>query len=78
MKALMYRGPWKMPVEELEEPAPTAGKVVVDVQAVGICGSDVHGYTGNSGRRTPGIVMGHEVRGHNKRIGAGRGRLRGR
>ena len=63
MKALMYRGPWKMPVEELDEPAPTAGKVVVDVQAVGICGSDVHGFTGNSGRRTPGIVMGHEFAG---------------
>ncbi len=63
MKALMYRGPWKMPVEELEEPTPTAGKVVVDVEAVGICGSDVHGFTGNSGRRTPGIVMGHEFAG---------------
>ena len=63
MKALMYRGPWKMPVEELDEPTPTAGKVVVDVQAVGICGSDVHGFTGNSGRRTPGIVMGHEFAG---------------
>ena len=63
MKALMYRGPWKMPVEELDEPAPTAGKVVVDVQAVGICGSDVHGFTGSSGRRTPGIVMGHEFAG---------------
>ena len=63
MKALMYRGPWKMPVEELDEPTPTAGKVVVDVQAVGICGSDVHGFTGSSGRRTPGIVMGHEFAG---------------
>ena len=69
MKALMYRGPWKMPVEELEEPTPTAGKVVVDVQAVGICGSDVHGYTGNSGRRTPGIVMGHEFAGTISELG---------
>jgi L-iditol 2-dehydrogenase len=69
MKALMYRGPWKMPVEELEEPAPTAGKVVVDVQAVGICGSDVHGFTGNSGRRTPGIVMGHEFAGTISELG---------
>ena len=69
MKALMYRGPWKMPVEELEEPAPTAGKVVVDVQAVGICGSDVHGFTGSSGRRTPGIVMGHEFAGTISELG---------
>ena len=69
MKALMYRGPWKMPVEELDEPTPTAGKVVVDVQAVGICGSDVHGFTGNSGRRTPGIVMGHEFAGSISELG---------
>ena len=69
MKALMYRGPWKMPVEELDEPAPTAGKVVVDVQAVGICGSDVHGFTGSSGRRTPGIVMGHEFAGTISELG---------
>jgi L-iditol 2-dehydrogenase len=69
MKALMYRGPWKMPVEELEEPTPAAGKVVVDVQAVGICGSDVHGFTGNSGRRTPGIVMGHEFAGTISELG---------
>ena len=69
MKALMYRGPWKMPVEELDEPTPTAGKVVVDVQAVGICGSDVHGFTGNSGRRTPGIVMGHEFAGTISELG---------
>ncbi len=63
MKALMYRGPWEMPVEEMEDPTPSAGKVVVEVEAVGICGSDVHGFTGNSGRRTPGIVMGHEFAG---------------
>ncbi len=63
MKAMMYRGPWKMPVEELEEPTAPAGKVVVEVEAVGICGSDVHGFTGRSGRRTPGIVMGHEFAG---------------
>lgn len=63
MRALMYRGPWKMPVEEMEDPAPSVGKVIVDVEAVGICGSDVHGFTGNSGRRTPGIVMGHEFAG---------------
>ena len=63
MKAMMYRGPWKMPVEDLEEPTASAGKVVVEVEAVGICGSDVHGFTGKSGRRTPGIVMGHEFAG---------------
>ena len=69
MKALMYRGPWTMPVEELDDPTPAAGQVVVDVQAVGICGSDVHGFTGNSGRRFPGIVMGHEFAGTISQLG---------
>lgn len=69
MKALMYRGPWKMPVEEVAEPAPAAGKVVVEVEAVGICGSDVHGFTGSSGRRTEGIVMGHEFAGTISELG---------
>ena len=69
MKALMYRGPWTMPVEELDDPTPDAGQVVVDVQAVGICGSDVHGFTGSSGRRFPGIVMGHEFAGTISELG---------
>jgi len=69
MNALLYRGPWMMPLEELDEPLPEAGQVVVDVQAVGICGSDVHGFTGSTGRRTPGIVMGHEFAGTISRLG---------
>ena len=71
MKALMYRGPWSMPVEELDEPTPAAGQVVVEVRAAGICGSDVHGFTGSSGRRTPGIVMGHEFAGTISELGPG-------
>ena len=78
MKAMMYRGPWKMPVEELEEPTASAGKVVVEVEAVGICGSDVHGFTGRSGRRTPGIVMGHEFAGTIGEVGPEVEGLRGR
>ena len=63
MNALIYRGPWMMPMEEIDEPVPGAGQMIVAVQAAGICGSDVHGFTGSSGRRTPGIVMGHEFAG---------------
>ena len=70
MRALIYRGPWKMPLEALEEPRPAEGQVVVQVQAAGICGSDVHGFTGKSGRRTPGIVMGHEFAGTISEVGA--------
>lgn len=70
MRALIYRGPWKMPLEAIEEPRPAKGQVVVEVQAAGICGSDVHGFTGKSGRRTPGIVMGHEFAGTISEVGA--------
>ena len=70
MQAMIYRGPWKMPLEALEEPRPAKGQVVVEVQAAGICGSDVHGFTGKSGRRTPGIVMGHEFAGTIGDVGA--------
>lgn len=73
MKALMYRGPWEMPVEEMADPQPGPGKVLIDVKAVGICGSDVHGYTGSTGRRTPGIVMGHEFAGVVSALGEGVG-----
>jgi L-iditol 2-dehydrogenase len=48
-----------------------AGEVLVRVEACGICGSDVHGYDGSSGRRIPPIVMGHEAAGTVAAIGAG-------
>lgn len=52
-----------MPLREREWPTPGPNDVVVDVQAVGICGSDVHGFMGITGRRKPPIVMGHEFSG---------------
>ena len=57
MQALVYEGAWQMPLREIENPAPEPGEVVVAVKAVGICGSDVHGYTGSTGRRYPGIAL---------------------
>ena len=55
----------------MPEPKPGAGEVLVRVAACGICGSDVHGYDGSSGRRIPPIVMGHEAAGRIAAIGAG-------
>jgi L-iditol 2-dehydrogenase len=51
---------------------PSAGEdeVLVRVEACGICGSDVHGYDGSSGRRIPPIVMGHEAAGTVASVGA--------
>ena len=61
MKALVYEEPWKMTLQDLPKPEPAPGEVVIKMESVGICGSDVHGFTGESGRRAPGMVMGHEV-----------------
>ncbi|MCB1124456.1 MAG: alcohol dehydrogenase catalytic domain-containing protein [Verrucomicrobiae bacterium] len=61
MKALVYQGPWKMSLEDLPKPELKPGNVLIKMESVGICGSDVHGFTGESGRRTPGMVMGHEA-----------------
>jgi L-iditol 2-dehydrogenase len=46
-------------------------EVLVRVRACGICGSDIHGYDGSTGRRIPPLVMGHEAAGEIDRVGAG-------
>jgi L-iditol 2-dehydrogenase len=59
-------------LELAEMPAPEAGpgEVLVRVEACGICGSDVHGFDGSTGRRIPPIVMGHEAAGTIAAVGA--------
>lgn len=63
MKALVYEGPQKMELREIPAPEPEAGELLIKVKAVGVCGSDVEGYLGKTGRRTPPMVMGHEFAG---------------
>ena len=60
MKAIMYEGPEQLKRMEIPEPEPKAGEVKLKIRACGICGSDVHGYLGSTGRRIPPMVMGHE------------------
>lgn len=60
MRALLFEGPWQMPPGDRPVPEPGPTDVLVRVAAAGVCGSDVHGFTGSTGRRRPGIVMGHE------------------
>ena len=63
MKALVLTEYKKFELQDLPRPQPGPSDVLVKVQAVGICGSDVHGMDGSSGRRIPPIVMGHEASG---------------
>jgi len=70
MRTLVYDGPREMHIEERPKPAPGPGEVLLRVAYVGICGSDLHGYTGESGRRVPGMVMGHEASGWIEQVGA--------
>lgn len=76
MRALVFIGPGRMELEERADPVPARGDVVVAVRAAGICGSDVHGYAGRTGRRAPGIVMGHEASGEVVDVGADVSELR--
>jgi L-iditol 2-dehydrogenase len=71
MKAMVFAGPREMPLEERADPVPASGTVVVAIRASGICGSDVHGFLGATGRRRPGIVMGHEAAGDVIEVGPG-------
>ncbi len=61
MKALVYVAPERMEIQDVPEPSPAAGEVLLKVNAAGVCGSDLHGFLGHSARRKPGLVMGHEA-----------------
>lgn len=63
MKALVLEEYMKLAYREVPMPAMQDDEVLVKVKAVGICGSDVHGMDGSSGRRIPPIIMGHEASG---------------
>jgi L-iditol 2-dehydrogenase len=58
-------------IAELPVPAVGPKDALVRVEACGICGSDVHGYDGSTGRRIPPIVMGHEAAGTVAAVGSG-------
>jgi L-iditol 2-dehydrogenase len=69
MKALVFRGSGSMPLEDRPDPHPGPTEAVVAIRASGICGSDVHGFGGATGRRRIGVVMGHEAAGDVIEIG---------
>jgi len=63
MKALLLKQYMELEVTDLPQPEIGPGDVLVRVRACGICGSDVHGLDGSTGRRIPPLVMGHEAAG---------------
>jgi len=71
MKALLLSQYRRLELAEVETPRPQPGEVLIRVAACGICGSDVHGYDGSSGRRIPPIIMGHEAAGNVVQVGEG-------
>jgi len=70
MRALVYRGPHDIGVEDRPDPRPGPDEVLLRITATGICGSDLHGYTGENKRRHPGQVMGHETMGTIEAVGS--------
>jgi L-iditol 2-dehydrogenase len=71
MKSLLLSEYSHLEITDLPLPAVGPGEVLVRVEACGICGSDVHGFDGSTGRRIPPIVMGHEAAGTVETVGEG-------
>jgi L-iditol 2-dehydrogenase len=69
MRALLLSDYKTLSVVELPTPPIGDDEVLVRVRACGICGSDIHGYDGSTGRRIPPLVMGHEAAGIVERVG---------
>ena len=63
MKALVLQASNQLEFLDWPSPEPGPGDVLVRVKACGICGSDVHGLDGSTGRRQPPVIMGHEASG---------------
>ena len=63
MKALVYTQPNEMQVLDRPYPSLDPDEVVLKIESVGICGSDMHAFHGHDPRRKPGLVLGHEFAG---------------
>ena len=63
MKALVLEKYNELIYKEMPDPEIAGNEVLIQVKACGICGSDVHGMDGSSGRRNPPLIMGHEASG---------------
>ncbi|MGI6160440.1 MAG: zinc-dependent alcohol dehydrogenase [Christensenellales bacterium] len=71
MKALVMEQYKQFVYKDVETPSPGAGEVLIRVKAVAVCGSDLHGIDGSTGRRQPPVIMGHEGSGIIEKCGEG-------
>ena len=72
MKALVYTGPERLVYGEAPDPRPGPEETLIRVEAVGVCGSDMHAYLGHDERRPAPLILGHEAAGtvlHGSRLG---------
>ena len=69
MRAAVYKGGQRFAIEDMQDPTPGAGQVVVDVSCCAICGTDVHHFLYDIA--PPGSVMGHEYSGVVSSVGEG-------
>jgi len=63
MKALVYDAPETLAYRDMPDPRPGAGEHLIRIDAVGICGSDMHAYLGHDERRPAPLILGHEAAG---------------
>jgi L-iditol 2-dehydrogenase len=70
MKALVLEEYNKLIYKEMPEPQVGPDDVLIQIKAGGICGSDVHGMDGSTGRRIPPLIMGHEAAGLISEVGS--------
>ena len=63
MKAMVYTQPNEMQVLDRPYPLLDSDEVILKIESVGICGSDMHAFHGHDPRRKPGLVLGHEFAG---------------
>lgn len=70
MRAAVFRGVRRMPVERVPDPVAGPGDIVLDVRACGVCGSDLHAYASGKFAGGAGQIMGHEFAGEVRTVGS--------
>ncbi|MDR1410819.1 MAG: galactitol-1-phosphate 5-dehydrogenase [Spirochaetaceae bacterium] len=72
MKALLMEEYKKLRYVDVPDPRISGSRdILVRVRAAAVCGSDIHGFDGSTGRRKPPVIMGHEASGDVAAVGTG-------